>query len=91
MYHEYYSLHVVTWLLATKIYNPFLGYGGGVKRDNVSTFAVEYQRQYRAVAGNRQKEADVKVNILNLFIYLFIFRSRKRTIIKPLQYIYVLK
>lgn len=63
---------MVTWLLATKTYNPFLlGYGGGFKRDNVSTFAVEYQRQYRAVAGNRQKEADVKVNILNLFICLF--------------------
>lgn len=54
-------------------YNPVFGYGGGFKRDNVSTFAVEYQRQYRAVAGNREKEAVVKVNILNVFIHLFVY------------------
>ena len=61
-----------------------------LKRDNLSTFAVEYQKQYEAVACSRRTEAVVKVNILNLFIYsfihlfiyLFISSPRKKLCIK---------
>ena len=58
-------------------YNPVIGCGRekGFKRDYFSTFLVETQTQFKVVARNRRVEFVASVNILNAFIYLFIYLS----------------